>query len=427
MSAPPMDPFYEQRLRDEVIYLHSLWHQGPPRPAAAPPSLHSLRHQNPPRPTAPASFHLQPSQATQFKKKNKKKPKKKPNNTAPEPNSSPGLEWAVFAPPPSPPADIWPSSEAKPDPKPVTLSAKDQSISAVKHAHQHALKTVADFFKYNNANDDSDSDSIEGISDEDGESMDEDGGESEEYKLFSDVFNLDNELSNYYVKNFAKGEFTCLVCGALGGKKMGKKYKGCLALVQHSVTIAKTKKRRAHRAFGQTVCKVLGWDINDLSTIVSMLSDKPGETQESSIAVVDNVVSVEGKNDEAVPQRSEGGDMQNSLTCADDDADKSSKDVGMVHEVEEPAAKGLTNSSFTSTDADKSLKELGIVTVHEPATEGLPSPNNSPTCSEADQNLENIGIVHPHHSEKPESEGSTIVPLIENNFAGNEVQDRKDE
>lgn len=144
-----------------------------------------------------------------------------------------------------------------------------------KHAHQHALKVVREFIIGNNADG---FDEIDSSDDDDGDQqMDEDCGD-EEINFFLKVFE-DSKLREYYEKNFIIGDFGCLVCGALGGKKMGKKFKGCLPLVQHSITIGKTKKKRAHRAFAQAVCKVLGWEIHRLPEIVSMLSDKFGNTQ----------------------------------------------------------------------------------------------------------------------------------------------------
>ncbi|KAG8387313.1 hypothetical protein BUALT_Bualt02G0008300 [Buddleja alternifolia] len=236
-----MDPNHEQRLRDEVIYLHSLWHQGPPR-AAASAFTSAIRH------------NLQPPKITQFKKEKKpkgkrgKKSKNKPNNAAPEPNSSPGVEWSCPTPPP-PSTTGWPSLEPKPDSKPISLSPEEQLRVDSRNAHQHALKTVHEFFRSNHGDD---SDATDSSSDDDDEMMGEDDGR-EDYGFFFKVFKEDTLLKEFYEKNFAKGEFSCLVCGALGGKGTGKKFKGCLALVQHSIAIAKTKKRRAHRAFGQAI------------------------------------------------------------------------------------------------------------------------------------------------------------------------------
>ncbi|KAL6529657.1 hypothetical protein OROGR_015280 [Orobanche gracilis] len=352
MAAPPMNPLYEQTLRDEVIYLHSLWYRGPTRAVvctstSVPPTR---RH-----------HQLQPSQATQFKKKKKAKAKRaeissnKPNTVTPS-NSNAGPEWVVPTPPP-PPTEGWACTESKPDPHPQTLSPGEQSKLSAKHAHRHAVKAVTEYFRCNIADDDSDSvDS----GDEDADFMEEDDGQ-EEYNFFCKVFEEDMELRECYEKNFAKGEFSCLVCGALGGKKMWKKYKGCLALVQHSITIAKTKKRRAHRAFGQAVCKVLSWDINELSSIVSLLSDKStatpengsiGDKIECSMAVVDNVVSREGdivecKNDETVPGSGSVGTIDNEGKS--DEAVPESGSIGSGDIVECKNDKTVTESGPMAT------------------------------------------------------------------------------
>lgn len=107
-----------------------------------------------------------------------------------------------------------------------------------------------------------------------GSSDDDELTEEDDVRSFFDkVFEEDTDLREYYDKGFANGEFSCLVCGALGGKKSLKKFKGCLALVQHSVAIKSNKRRRLHRAFGQAVCNVLGWDLNRLPDIVSRLSE----------------------------------------------------------------------------------------------------------------------------------------------------------
>lgn len=117
--------------------------------------------------------------------------------------------------------------------------------------------------------------------DSDDESEDEDDvmeeDECDEYRFLMRVLMQDRGIRAYYEKNYEKGEFSCLVCGG-SGEKIGKRFKDCVALVQHSVSIAKTKKRRAHRAYGLVICKVLGWDINRLPTIVSSMA-KPGDSQ----------------------------------------------------------------------------------------------------------------------------------------------------
>lgn len=107
--------------------------------------------------------------------------------------------------------------------------------------------------------------------DEDGDQddwMDEDGSdECEEFKFFLRLFTDSNELRNYYENHYEGGEFCCLVCCALK-KKGWKKFKGCLGLLQHTIAISRTKKKKAHRAYAQVICKVLGWDGDQLPRIV---------------------------------------------------------------------------------------------------------------------------------------------------------------
>ncbi|KAK3426948.1 hypothetical protein EUGRSUZ_F03268 [Eucalyptus grandis] len=49
----------------------------------------------------------------------------------------------------------------------------------------------------------------------------------------------------------------------------GRKFKNCSAVLQHSISISKTKKRRACRAFGLVICRVMGWDVERLPLIVA--------------------------------------------------------------------------------------------------------------------------------------------------------------
>ncbi|EPS69399.1 hypothetical protein M569_05368, partial [Genlisea aurea] len=176
----------------------------------------------------------------------------------------PGVDWPCPPDPPPSSANGWPK-KARRDLSP--LSAEDQARLDFKQAHDRALKAAQGFFSNKNGDDEEDHCFS---SDEDDELMEENDG-TEEYSFFLKVFGDISELKQYYESNFRQGEFNCLVCASVGGKNAWKKYKGCLALVQHSVSIVKAKKRRAHRAFGQAVCKILGWDINQLPSVVSML------------------------------------------------------------------------------------------------------------------------------------------------------------
>ncbi|KAI5402189.1 hypothetical protein KIW84_066593 [Lathyrus oleraceus] len=43
---------------------------------------------------------------------------------------------------------------------------------------------------------------------------------------------------------------------------MWKRFKDCVVLIQHSTTVLRTKRKRAHRAYAQVVCKVVVVDSN---------------------------------------------------------------------------------------------------------------------------------------------------------------------
>lgn len=134
------------------------------------------------------------------------------------------------------------------------------------------LKQCQDFLA---ANDDDDDD------DEDEE---EDVGESGNFEFFMGLFEKDGELRGFYEKNWEKGDFCCLVCGAIG-EKIGKRYGNCVGLVQHANTVSKTRRRVAHRNFGRAVCRVLGWEIDKLPGVfdgLSVVRDVQAQVKNSS-------------------------------------------------------------------------------------------------------------------------------------------------
>lgn len=264
-----MDPDYERRLIDEVIYLHSLWHQGPP---TRPP------HQQP----TPSGLLHHAYNPTQFKKQARTKPPNRKGgqnsntkqlqesqNPTQLPSAASVKEWPCNPSSNSSPATTsgWGTSWPQSNPQTILPSSAEKAKLAANQAQFKALQITKEFLK---SGDDGDDDEEEDSEDDD----DDDSLEEEEYRFFFKVFMEDRELKEYYEKNYYNGEFSCLVCGGLGKKLAGKKFKDCVALVQHSISIAKTKKRRAHRAYGQAICKVLGWDLARLPTIVSELSEK---------------------------------------------------------------------------------------------------------------------------------------------------------
>ncbi|WCJ32276.1 hypothetical protein M5689_013713 [Euphorbia peplus] len=250
-----MDPYsqnltpYEQRLRDEVLYLHSLWHAGPP-------------HRNPHR---PPSRNLPVINPTSFKRTNRRNPPQTltPRNSTPLPD--PGPEWPLDPPPSSPPATSgWVSFEDIPAVENPKVSHIDDPKVAIVRLQQTAMNLCNGFLAKK-----ADSDG-----EEDDEFFEEDGGngslgleESEEFKFFFSLFVENREMRNFYENSQENGVFYCLLCGGVG-RPGGKLFSSCHGLVQHSNQILKTKRKKAHRAFGLVICRVLGWDITRLPQIV---------------------------------------------------------------------------------------------------------------------------------------------------------------
>ncbi|XP_057457953.1 uncharacterized protein LOC130748723 isoform X2 [Lotus japonicus] len=337
-----MDPYDEERLRNEVIYLHSLWHQGPPQnpipfptfpssssshrpffpqplldPHFDPPPWRLPRHQQPPPPRT--VYPPAPAHTTAFKKsKNKKKKKKKNRAKIPDP----GPEWPCPASPDPKPTTGWGSSKPHSDPPPAVSPEEKERLAALQAQHK-ACKVFREFLC---ASEDDD---------EEEEEDDDDDGELEE--LFVGVFMEDDELRRYYQKYFENGDFSCLVCGAVGKKNSGKKFKDCVGLVQHSMSVLRGVRRRAHRAFGQAVCKVLGWDIDRLPTIVmkgeplGCSAQAESEPKENVAADDDRQGGSDKSDDEVVPlEHGDEPDEEHAQGCDHNISGCSSKESDML-------------------------------------------------------------------------------------------------
>ncbi|KAF8025885.1 hypothetical protein BT93_F2646 [Corymbia citriodora subsp. variegata] len=267
-----MDPSFEQRLRNEVVYLHSLWRQGPP--PSPPLSHHSYSSSRAIPISKPAPFKKQNS-ATANKKKQHQRHK-----TSEEPDQ-PEKEWPCKEEPVTQPTLAWPAMKPKePDSRQTSrsASAEEQAKIAGQVMQQRALEKCRRIFaKVGDSDGDGEEEEEEEEDDDDGDEMEDDHvegdtgrlEESEEYKFLLDVFVKDRDLREYYEKNHESGDFWCFVCGAQGGKMSGRKFKNCFGVLQHSISISKTKKRQAHRAFGLVICRVMGWDVERLPIIVA--------------------------------------------------------------------------------------------------------------------------------------------------------------
>lgn len=157
-------------------------------------------------------------------------------------------------------ASGWPASNTQSTSHKQSFSSEEQANLAVLQLQHKALEACQEFL-VGNVGSDSDQD------DSDDEDDEYDPEECEEFKFFLRVFSEDKELRTYYENNYLEGDLYCLVCGGIG-KKVWKRFKDCVALLQHSTAIVRTERRRAHRAYARAICKVLGWDFDRLPTIV---------------------------------------------------------------------------------------------------------------------------------------------------------------
>ncbi|KAI0491307.1 hypothetical protein KFK09_025567 [Dendrobium nobile] len=254
------DLYRENWLRDEVLYLHGLWHRG-----SHPLSIvnSNINHKHP-------LTHLRPRFSSRLRKdkKNQRRQKKKavvsekewPCDHVPDPNHAVDTSWP----------------EPQPKLAPRLPSAEYLASDLAARAQKNGVVACGRFF----SNKDGDNDSDEG--DSAGELEEEDVEEEEEveeraFKFFLEIFTTDNELRRYYEENHEKGEFLCLVCEGSGAKK-GRMYGDCVGLVQHCSNVSKTGRRAAHRGLAKTLCRVVGWNFDRLPMIVLDLEETLGQT-----------------------------------------------------------------------------------------------------------------------------------------------------
>uniref|UniRef100_A0ACD5X411 Uncharacterized protein n=1 Tax=Avena sativa TaxID=4498 RepID=A0ACD5X411_AVESA len=231
VAAAPVPPHYgdvERRLAEEVLYLHSLWRSGPPTPAPHPGGGSVATHVRADR-----------------RKRRRLERLAEPQDAAPD--------WPLApSPPVSPSPAPWPdassSSPAKPPPQPSPASL----------AQRPALRAAEEFFS-GHASDDEDDD--------------EEGSESEDAGdaaagFFVELFERDAALRGYYERSYEEGEFLCMGCVGKARRGRARRFRDCISLVQHARAATRCGRRRAHRALASTVCRVLGWDIERLPSIV---------------------------------------------------------------------------------------------------------------------------------------------------------------
>lgn len=104
-----------------------------------------------------------------------------------------------------------------------------------------------------------------------GEHVDNDTGDEEEEqgnvtRFFEELLEKDAGLRGLYEAEREKWRFLCLVCEGIG-PRAGKRFAGCAVLVQHAGSVARTKRRLAHRAFADAAGRLLGWGAGRITPV----------------------------------------------------------------------------------------------------------------------------------------------------------------
>ncbi|VFQ64342.1 unnamed protein product [Cuscuta campestris] len=201
---------------------------------------------------------------------------------APELSPDSGKKWPTIPTPKLPPLNEigWPSVWLPPKSEPRVLTPEEQARLADDQEQQAALDVVIEFLRNQDVAEEEDDEEyddeyVDAITYENGDIYDMiEEEDKKRFDFFERLFE-DSQLMEYYEKNCANGEFRCLVCFAVL-EKGWKRFKGCTSLVHHCLSIAKTRKRKAHRAYAVSICKALGWDINKLIHSSDKSSDALG-------------------------------------------------------------------------------------------------------------------------------------------------------
>ncbi|XP_040381075.1 uncharacterized protein LOC102700250 isoform X3 [Oryza brachyantha] len=237
----------DRLLAEEVLYLHSLWRRGPevsapaPAPAPIPP---------------PGSGSAATRRVAARRRRRRLERRVQEGKGQKEEGQESGPEWPLAPSPPTSPTawhgEVYSSLEQRPPPQQRQHSPRSLS-------QQAALRAAEAFF------------SNRGGSDGDDEEGSEPEGEEEEEEetaagFFMGLFERDAALRGFYERSWEGGEFRCMAC--VGRKGKARRFTGCVGLVQHARAATRCGRPRAQRALAATICRVLGWDIERLPSVV---------------------------------------------------------------------------------------------------------------------------------------------------------------
>ncbi|CAM0912823.1 unnamed protein product [Alopecurus aequalis] len=388
-AAPPHYGDVERRLAEEVLYLHSLWRAGPPAPAPAPhPGGGSL------------ATHI---------RADRRKRRRLERVAEPE---DPGYEWPLApSPPASPSPASWPdASSSSPTQQPPPPQPSPGWL-----AQRTALRAAEEFFSGHT----SDEDEKEG-------SESEDAGEAAA-GFFLRLFEQDAELRGYYERSYEQGEFMCMRCA---GRKLRKgrarRFRDCVSLVRHAHAATHRGRRRAHRAFAATVCRVLGWDIERLPSIVidprgtlgqSLAKEEATATSHEAKENVEASLTTENDNENAAK---EDASLEKNSSSSDKDVDTGMNDDLLNDGVAEKEDVDTMKSGPSSNVNDGEVHEQENV-IESAAkeitndTDPLSSKDTAMELSKSVQEEEGAIDNKQEHAKSAEDMGGTCNVSLENN------------
>ncbi|KAM3195373.1 hypothetical protein ACQJBY_071475 [Aegilops geniculata] len=391
-GPPHYDPDEERRLAEEVLYLHSLWRSGPPAPAGAPAQ------------PAGGSRATRPARA-----RPKQRKRRRIERPAAEPEE-PGADWPLApSPPASPSPASWPdAAPSSPAPRPPP----PQQPSPASLAQRDALRAAEEFFSGHGASGEDGDDESEG-------SESEDGGDAAA-EFFLGLFERDAGLRGYYERSHEEGEFGCMGC--VGRKRKGRgqarRFRDCVSLVHHARDATRCGRPLAHRALAAVVCRVLGWDVKRLPSIVI---DPRGTLGQALLAR-------EGEGDAAATSHEA---KENVDSVDNDGVDAVKEDVGLEKngslndDRKEDVDSRMNDAPLSDGDGAKDDVDTGKI--------GPPSNDNDGEVHEQDNDtrtVEKEGVIgnEQEHPKSADDMGGTCNVRLEHNSSKEEAAtDNKEE
>ncbi|BAF18755.1 uncharacterized protein [Oryza sativa Japonica Group] len=289
----------ERLLAEEVLYLHSLWRRAAPAPI-------------PPRGSG--------SVAT-LRRVDRRRRRRLERRAQEQQREESGPEWPLAPSPPASPT-TWHDNKAASSPAQRPPQQKQPSPGSL--SQRAALRAAEEFFSNRG-------------SDDDDEVVEEEGSESEGEEaagFFMGLFERDAALRGHYERGWEGGEFVCMAC--VGRKGKARRFAGCVGLVQHARAATRCGRPRAHRAFAAAICRVLGWDIDRMPSVVIDPRGTLGQAlaaaeaaaavaaQENNVDAVEKTISSEDQ----VAEKEDVETGKNDGSLSDVDAMKENSNVG---------------------------------------------------------------------------------------------------